>query len=53
MRGICELMENVIGPDGGAGRIGGKAAGMLLAMAILDPILEDADPEFAEVVRGP
>jgi hypothetical protein len=53
VRGICELMDHVIGPEGGAGRIGGKAAGMLLAMAILDPVLEDAEPEFAEVIRSP
>jgi hypothetical protein len=39
VRGICELMDKVIGPDNGAGRIGGKAAGMLLAMSILNPVL--------------
>ena len=53
VRGIYDLMPQVIGPDNGGGRIGGKAAGMLLAMSILNPVLQDPDPEIAEVVRSP
>ena len=53
VRGIYDLMPQVIGPDDGGGRIGGKAAGMMLAMSILDPVLEEPDPEIANVVRAP
>ena len=53
VRGIYDLMPQVIGPDNGGGRIGGKAAGMLLAMSILNPVLQDPEPDIAEVVRSP
>ncbi len=53
VRGIYDLMPQVIGPDDGGGRIGGKAAGMILAMAILNPVLEAPDPEVSSVVRSP
>lgn len=36
-----------------SGKLGGKAAGMILALKILLPLLEKHDPELAETVRIP
>ncbi|MCB2185571.1 MAG: PEP/pyruvate-binding domain-containing protein [Deltaproteobacteria bacterium] len=53
IRGICGLGERMIGAESGYGRIGGKAAGLLLAMAILHPDLEAGDPDLVGSVVMP
>lgn len=53
IRGIRALAPQIIGGESGQGRIGGKAAGLLLAMAILKPSLDPGDPQIAEGVEMP
>lgn len=53
IRGICEWGSRMIGAQSGYGRIGGKAAGLLLAMAIVHPDLEPGDPDLARGVAMP
>ena len=53
IRGICGLAPSLIGTGEAYGRIGGKSAGLLLAMAILKPSLDPADPRLAAGVDMP
>ena len=53
IRGLCQLGERMIGAESGYGRIGGKAAGLLLAMAVVHPDLEPGDPDLALGVAMP
>ena len=53
IRGMHALKPFIIGRPDGGGRIGGKAAGMLLAMAILHPLLEPVEPDLASFISCP
>ncbi len=53
IRGICQLGSRMIGAESGYGRIGGKAAGLLLAMSIVHPDLDSGDPDLAQGVAMP
>ena len=53
IRGVHALKPFIIGRTDGGGRIGGKAAGMLLAMAILHPLLEPEAPDLASSISCP
>jgi hypothetical protein len=48
IRHFDDLVDRIVGDDSGLGRIGGKAAGMLLANAILEKTREE-DPSAPEV----
>lgn len=48
IRHFDDLVDRIVGDDSGLGRIGGKAAGMLLANAILEKTRED-DPSAPEI----
>ncbi|MEE4218286.1 MAG: PEP/pyruvate-binding domain-containing protein [Xanthomonadales bacterium] len=53
IRDFEDLVDHVIGTDAGLGRIGGKAAGLLLARCILDRAQKE-DPEAPRIrVRTP
>lgn len=51
IRDFADLIDRLIGDDSTMGRIGGKAAGMLLAQRILEKALEE-DPQAPKVPLG-
>jgi hypothetical protein len=53
VRDVGELVPRILRTPRRSGRIGGKAAGMILAHRILVPRLTQGDPELAAVVRIP
>ncbi len=53
MRDADALLRNTMFSRRRPGKLGGKAAGMILAHKILLPTLEKQDPEFAQLVRIP
>ena len=53
MRDAADALRRAIGTGVSRGRVGGKAAGMLLANRILRPTLEPHDPLFDECIQEP
>ena len=53
IRDIDTLISKSIGSRGMAGKLGGKAAGIVLAQKILKPLLEKQDPDYEKHVRFP
>ena len=53
IRDIDTILGNTIGAVKYPGKLGGKAAGMIVAQKILLPILSDRDPEFERRITVP
>jgi hypothetical protein len=53
IRDIDSILQRTLWSRKRPGRLGGKAAGMILALKILLPILEKRDPELEESIRVP
>jgi hypothetical protein len=53
IRDIDSILQRTILSRRRPGKLGGKAAGMLLALKILLPLLEKKDPEMEEFIRVP
>lgn len=53
IRDIDEIMQRTLLSRRRPGRLGGKAAGMILALKILLPALERKDPELEQYIRTP
>jgi len=53
IRDLYAILEHTIGHQDYPGRLGGKAAGMILAQKILLPILTQRDPVFERYVTVP
>ena len=53
IRDIDNLLQHTRWSRKSPGKLGGKAAGMILAEKILLPVLEERDPELEEYVRVP
>jgi hypothetical protein len=53
IRDIDSILQRTILSRRRPGKLGGKAAGMILAHKILLPLLEKKDPELAEYIRVP
>jgi hypothetical protein len=53
IRDIDDILDHTIGHREYPGRLGGKAAGMIVAQKILLPILKQPDPEFERYLRVP
>jgi hypothetical protein len=53
IRDVDSLLEHTRWSRKRPGKLGGKAAGMILAHKILLPILEERDPELEEYIRVP
>jgi len=53
IRDIDNILEHCLWSRRNPGKLGGKAAGMILAQKILLPILDERDPELEEYIRVP
>jgi hypothetical protein len=53
IRDIENILEHCLWSRRNPGKLGGKAAGMILAQKILLPILDERDPELEEYIRVP
>ncbi len=53
IRDIHEILQHTLWSRRYPGKLGGKAAGMILAEKILLPVLEERDPELEEYLRVP
>jgi hypothetical protein len=53
IRDINAILDHTIGHREYPGRLGGKAAGMIVAQKILLPILKQPDPDFERFIRVP
>jgi len=53
IRDIDDILDHTIGHREHPGRLGGKAAGLIVAQKILLPILKQPDPEFERLIRVP
>jgi hypothetical protein len=53
IRDIDSILQRTLWSRKRPGKLGGKAAGMILALRILLPILEKKEPELEEVIRIP
>ena len=53
IRDIENILQHSLWSRKNPGKLGGKAAGMILAQKILLPILEERDPELEEYIRVP
>jgi len=53
IRDINELISRSIGSKNMTGKLGGKAAGIILMQKILRPLLEKRDPDYEKYVRFP
>ncbi|MEW5726107.1 MAG: PEP/pyruvate-binding domain-containing protein, partial [Thermodesulfobacteriota bacterium] len=53
MRDIYEILQRTVWNPERSGRIGGKAAGLILAHRILLPLYKETRPEFAHNIRVP
>ncbi len=53
IRDIEDILKHCLWSRKNPGKLGGKAAGMILAQKILLPILDERDPELEEYIRVP
>jgi hypothetical protein len=53
IRDIENILQHCLWSRKNPGKLGGKAAGMILAQKVLLPILEERDPELEEYIRVP
>ena len=53
IRDVFSILEHTIGHVAYPGRLGGKAAGMIVAQKILLPILAEHDPDFERHIAAP
>jgi hypothetical protein len=53
IRDIDNILQHCLWSRKNPGKLGGKAAGMILAQKILLPILDERDPELEEYIRVP
>ncbi len=53
IRDIDNILKHTLWSRKNPGKLGGKAAGMILAQKILLPILDERDPELEEYIRVP
>ena len=53
IRDIENILQHCLWSRKNPGKLGGKAAGMILAQKILLPILDERDPELEEYIRVP
>jgi hypothetical protein len=53
IRDIDTILQHCLWSRKNPGKLGGKAAGMILAQKILLPILDERDPELEETIRVP
>jgi hypothetical protein len=53
IRDIENILQHSLWSRKNPGKLGGKAAGMILAQKILLPILDERDPELEEYIRVP
>lgn len=53
IRDVYEILKHAVWKPDLSGRIGGKAAGMVLAQRILTPLFHDGDPRFQDRVIVP
>ncbi len=53
IRDISSILEHTLGHVASPGRLGGKAAGMIVAQKILLPILARHDPDFERHIAAP
>ena len=53
IRDIEDILQHCLWSRKNPGKLGGKAAGMILAQKILLPILDERDPELEEYIRVP
>jgi len=53
IRDIEAILQHCLWSRKNPGKLGGKAAGMILAQKILLPILDERDPELEEYIRVP
>ncbi len=53
IRDIENILQHCLWSRRNPGKLGGKAAGMILAQKILLPILDERDPELEEYIRVP
>jgi hypothetical protein len=53
IRDIENILKHCLWSRRNPGKLGGKAAGMILAQKILLPILDERDPELEEYIRVP
>ena len=53
IRDIENILQHSLWSRKNPGKLGGKAAGMILAQKILLPILDERDPELEEFIRVP
>ena len=53
IRDINELISKSIGSKNMTGKLGGKAAGIVLMQKILNPLLEKKEPDYEKYVRFP